>query len=195
MDRPLALRSLHEGKRLLDNGHPSAAIVLSASAVELFSKATILQPLVYGLVHNDKMADIIVNYTLGQIGFERYKDLLSKLFREVAGLDLATVRRTGSTRPLINECKASAQQRNMILHWGYTFSAQDAVMACEISQAVYLLLVQPMLKALNLHVFADCIISRTPYRTVKDARGYRVTAEPITFKANETSSPARGPLP
>src|SRR5690349_8487068 len=77
-----ALSALHEGKRLLENGHPSPAIVFSASAVELFLKTTILQPLVYGLVHNDKMADIIVTDTLGQTGFERYNCLLANLFRD-----------------------------------------------------------------------------------------------------------------
>ena len=181
-----ALRSMHEGKRLLDNGHPSAAIVFSASAVELFLKATILQPLVYGLVHNDKMADIIVNYTLGQTGFERYKDLLSNLFREVAGLDFAKVRRGGSNRPLIDECKALAKQRNVILHRGDTLSAQDAATACEISQAVYLLFVEPMLKALNLYIFDDGNISRTEFRTIMDASGYRVIAGPITFIQGES---------
>jgi HEPN domain-containing protein len=83
-----ALRALHEGKRLLENGHPSAAIVFLASAVELFLKATILQPLVYGLVHNEKMAEIIVTYTLGQTGFERYNNLLANLLREVARLSV-----------------------------------------------------------------------------------------------------------
>src|SRR5438093_3254459 len=71
-----ALRTFHEATRLRTDGHPSAAIVFAASAIELFLKATILQPLVYGLVHNDNMAEIIVNYTLGQTGFERYDKLL-----------------------------------------------------------------------------------------------------------------------
>src|SRR2546426_769098 len=61
-----ALRMLHEAARLRTNGHTSAAIVFGASSVELFLKRTILQPLVYGLVHNDNMAAIIVDHTLGQ---------------------------------------------------------------------------------------------------------------------------------
>ena len=37
-----ALRTLHEATRLRTDGHPSAAIVFAASAIELFLKATIL---------------------------------------------------------------------------------------------------------------------------------------------------------
>jgi len=127
------------------------------------------------------MADIIVTYTLGQTGFERYDNLLSNLFREVANLDLATVRRVGSNRPLIDDCKALSKQRNQILHRGETFAAKDASTGCELSHAVYLLLVEPMLKALNLYIFDDGTISRTEFRTVIDANGFRVTAGPITF--------------
>ena len=48
------------------------------TTVELLLKATLLQPIVYGLVHNDGLAEIIVKYALGETGFDRYRNLLSR---------------------------------------------------------------------------------------------------------------------
>lgn len=131
------------------------------------------------------MADIIVNYTLGQTGFERYNALLANLFREVADLDFNAIRRDLSSRSLIEECKDLSKQRNQILHRGWIFPAKDAAAASEISHGVYELLVEPMIKALGLYIFDDGIISRTQYRTVMSADGHRVSAVSITFRAGE----------
>jgi hypothetical protein len=176
-----ALRVLHEATRLLANNHPDGAIVFAASANELFLKTAILQPLVYGLVHNDSMATILVDYTLAHTGFERYDKLLVHVFREVAAIDISIVQRIGGTKPLPEECKELGKRRNCILHRGDTFTYEEAVAACEIVEAVYLQLVEPMLKALDLYIFRDGTICRTPYRTTKDHNGYRVIAHSVTF--------------
>src|SRR5205807_5956391 len=90
--------------------------------------------------------------------------------------------RNGSNRPLIEDCKELSKQRNHILHRGLVFPTKDAVGANEISQAVYSLLVEPILNALDLYIFHDGTVSRTQYRTVKDAKGNRVSAVTITFR-------------
>lgn len=128
------------------------------------------------------MADIIVTCALGQTGFDRHNALLANLFQEVAGLDINTIRRNGSNRPLIEDCKELSKQRNHILHRGWAFATKDAAAANEISQTVYILLVEPILNALDLYIFHDGTISRTQYRTVKDASGHRVSAMAITFR-------------
>ena len=54
LDNPAVMRPavdiLQEVKRLQENGHSSATVVFCATAIELFLKATLLQPIVYGLV-------------------------------------------------------------------------------------------------------------------------------------------------
>jgi hypothetical protein len=174
-----ALQALTEAKLLSDDGHPSAAVVFYASAVELFLKATILQPLVFGLVHNDRMAVILVNYAVGQAGFERYIKLLANLFQEIADLDLKTIRRDGSAKPLMEECTSLSAQRNDILHKGITLSQAEALTARGTSGAVYTLLVRPMLTALGLYILKEGMISTSPYRTVKRSDGIRVLTHDI----------------
>jgi len=87
-----AVMALQEGKALYELRHHAAAVVFFASAVELLLKATLLKPVVYGLVHHDGLADIVVRHTLGQTGFGRYDKLLANLFLEFAKVDLSTVR-------------------------------------------------------------------------------------------------------
>jgi hypothetical protein len=53
---------------------------------------------VYGLVHQEQLADVVVEFTLGQTGFDRYNKLLAGLFEKLAGIDIANVRRQ-SYRP------------------------------------------------------------------------------------------------
>lgn len=195
-----ALRTLHEATRLLKNDHPSAAMVFAAAAVELLLKYTILQPLIYGLIHNENMANVIVNYTLGQTGFSRYDQLLKDLFQEVAGVDITTVRRrTGAHKTLIEECKELSKQRNKIMHSGDTATREDATNACDVAQAVYWLFVAQMLTALGLYIFDDGVISRSEYvrpvRTVKNKNGVRVTAEAIDFNDRPTIAGDKIPVP
>src|SRR5436189_3774333 len=147
-----AVDALQEGKALHGEGHHAAAVVFFASAVELLLKATLLQPVVYGLVHHDGLADIIVSQALGQTGFDRYQNLMANLFSELAGIDIKTISRKGSEKPLLAECTELQKIRNEIIHKGNRCSAEQADMGLEVSVAAYQSIVFPMLRALGLTV-------------------------------------------
>lgn len=147
-----AVDALQEAKRLSANGHSSATVVFCVTTVELLLKATLLQPIVYGLVHNDGLAEIIVKYALGQTGFDRYRNLLSRLFKELADLDIANVRREGATATLIDECKRVQDLRNDIIHKGHSCDAAAAQGAYDVAVAVFDQIVVHVLWALGLAV-------------------------------------------
>jgi hypothetical protein len=109
-----AVESFQEIKRLKANGHSSAVVVFCATAIELFLKATVLQPIVHGLVHSPGLADVIVKYAVGQTGFDRYRDLLSRMYQELAKLDLAKISREGAATALIDESGLVQKLRNDI---------------------------------------------------------------------------------
>lgn len=157
-----AVEALHEARRLQGHAHFAATVVFCATAIELFLKATLLKPVVHGLVHNIGLADIIVQHAVGQAGFDRYLGLLSQLFRELADLDLATVRRDGANDALITESKAVQEQRNRIIHQGSPSDAEYAAQALAVAIAVYELIVCPMLGALELTVIEKGEIRKSP---------------------------------
>ena len=68
-----ALLSYREAKALHETSHYAAALVFFVTSIEQFLKATLLKPVVFGLIHNDGLADVVVQYALGQSGFDRYK--------------------------------------------------------------------------------------------------------------------------
>jgi hypothetical protein len=84
-----ASKSYEEAKRLLANGHPSASLVFAVSSIEQILKVTLLKPVVHGLVHQEQLADVVVEFRLGQTGFDRYNKLLAGLFEKLAGIDIA----------------------------------------------------------------------------------------------------------
>ncbi|MFM0006217.1 hypothetical protein PQR57_35170 [Paraburkholderia dipogonis] len=121
-----AVDALQEAKRLNANGHHSAAVVFCATTIELLLKAMLLLPIVYGLVHNDGLADIIVKHAVGQTGFDRYRNLLSRLFQELANLDIANASRDGVSVALIDESRRVQDLRNDIIHKGHACDAAAA---------------------------------------------------------------------
>jgi hypothetical protein len=147
-----AVDSLQEGRRLQANGHSAAALVFFVTAIELLLKATLLKPVVHGLVHSEGLAEVIVQHTLGQNGFTRYTKLLAKLFQELIGIDITTVVRDGARETLVAECTAQQEVRNRIIHQGAVVTAEQAENARAVSVAVYDLVVVPMVGRLGLKV-------------------------------------------
>ncbi|TAM18740.1 MAG: hypothetical protein EPN65_05810 [Pandoraea sp.] len=147
-----AVDALQEAKSLKANGHHSAAVVFCTTTIELLLKATLLQPIVYGLVHNDGLADIIVKHAVGQTGFDRYRNLLSRLFRELADLDISNVSRDGVSVALIDESRRVQDLRNDIIHKGHACDAAAAENAFDVAVAVFDKIVVDVLWSIGLAV-------------------------------------------
>jgi hypothetical protein len=147
-----AVESLQEGKRLQTNGHGGAAVVYFVTAIELLLKATLLKPVVHGLVHSEGLGEVIVQQAISQSGFDRYTKLLAKLFDELVRLDINAVTRVGVTEPLLAECTELQSLRNRIIHQGADASPDQAERARVVSVGVYDLIVLPMIARLGLKV-------------------------------------------
>ena len=150
-----AVDAIQEAKALLSVNRYSPALVFSASAFELLLKATLLSPVVYGLVHHDALAEIIVQRVVGrQTDITRYEGLLSRLFDSLAKIDLSAISREGATTTLMKEAKEFQNLRNQILHQGAQCSQQEAERAFSVAVAIYDMVVVPMIGALQLKVVA-----------------------------------------
>jgi hypothetical protein len=155
-----AVDAVQEAKKLLELERPAAAVVFSASAIELLLKATILKPVVHGLVHNATLAEIIVDSALGQTGFGRYDKLLASLFLEFAKIDLHSIRRSNSDQTLLSKCKTIQEWRNKVMHQGEKCTLGQASIAFEVAVDTYNLIVKPVLGALGLTVGDNGVIER-----------------------------------
>jgi hypothetical protein len=147
-----AVDAIQEGRRLQANGHSSAAVIFFVTAIELLLKATLLKPVVHGLVHSEGLAEVIVEQALRQPGFDRYTKLLAKLFTELVGLELTGICRPDALEPLLSECTAQQSLRNKIIHQGANANEEQAELARIVAVAVYELVVRQMLGKLRLQV-------------------------------------------
>lgn len=140
-----------EADGLSESGHFSAAVVFYTTAVEILLKATILKPVILGLIHNENLADVIVKHALAGTGFDRYSRLLSQLFDELASMQLNSIARENG-KPLLQECAELQELRNGVIHRGEIRTVDEAVFGKAVANAVFHLLVGPMLSAIGLSV-------------------------------------------
>lgn len=144
--------------RELEENHPSASYVFATSAIELFIKSSLLKPVVYGLVHNESLAEIIVKTSLGSSGFQRYRKLLAGLFSEIVDTDLNTIKRIGSNRLLLQEASEVQTKRNDIIHKGIMVDNNEAKFAISIAYGVLHCIITPMLLSIDLVMNKEGII-------------------------------------
>lgn len=159
-----AVEAIQEAKALLAANRYSPALVFSASAFELLLKATLLQPVVFGLVHHNALAEIIMKRVVGrQTDIDRYEGLLSRLFDSLAGIDLSAITRKGAAMALMKEAKGFQSLRDRILHQGAHCSPQESETAFLVAEAIYEMIVVPMFCALQLTVGEQGVIGLSPY--------------------------------
>jgi len=156
-----AVDAIQEGKKLNANGHSAAAVVFFVIAIEQLLKATLLKPVVHGLVHSEGLAEIIVEQVLGQSGFDRYRKLLGKLFSQLVGIEITTVSRPDVTEALLKECTAQQSLRNKIIHQGESATVDQAEVARSVAVAVFDQVVRPMLAHLGLEAVEHGKIKRS----------------------------------
>ena len=145
-----AVGMLREAESLLSTGHFDAALVFAASASELFLKATLLRPVIHGLVHSDVLAEAVVENTLAQTGLDRYQKLLSQLFEHLTGQELNAVLGDDSNKPLVKEIAEIQRLRNGVVHRGETMTQVDAERAVNICKMTIVYILNPVLDALGL---------------------------------------------
>jgi hypothetical protein len=141
-----------EARSLLDTHHYSASLVFAASAAEQFLKVALLRPVVYGLVHIEPLAEMVVESALSQTGYLRYTKLLSGLFGALTSVDLASLKRAGSAQALLTEASDLQNRRNAVVHRAEQVLEPEAVRALSVSAAVYLHVLTALLAAIGLQV-------------------------------------------
>lgn len=147
-----AVEAIQEGNWQLEKKRYSPSLVFYVTAIEILLKATLLRPVLYGLIHNENLAEIMVNHILGQTGVERYENLIAKLFDNLTGIDFKGLSREGTNSNLFVECKKLQKIRNKIIHQGEFCSESEASEGHLISIAVFEKIVRPMLYSIGLTV-------------------------------------------
>ena len=157
-----AVDALLEAQRLYKNGHYAATVLFSASCIEILLKITILKPVFYGLVHNERLADVVVEKIFGKTGYDI--NLLGRIFSEFVNTDIKTIVRDGAKKSLMEECNDLRTQRNKITHSGASCSCEEAALGITLATVIYEEIVRVVLYNLGLHNIEKGMIVPIPSR-------------------------------
>ena len=130
---------------------PRGALVMYTTAIELFLKAVLLKPVLFGMINNENVAELIVNSSVSQTGFKRYKKLLNSLCLCVANIELSDIKGT-SEKPILDEAGEIQEIRNRVVHQGHKASVDDMEKAKNIASLILKDVVFPVLRKMNLEV-------------------------------------------
>lgn len=128
---------------------PPCALVMYTTAIELFLKSVLLKPVIYGMVHNESIAGLIVDTTIGQSGFTRYNKLLASLCLHAANIDLTEIKGMNN-KPILREAEEVQAIRNKVVHQGYKANEYEMGMAKNIAYLMLTEVVEPVLNNLDL---------------------------------------------
>ena len=138
----------HHANELLQIS-PQCALVMYTTAIELFLKSVLLKPVLYGMIHNENVANMIVDSTTGQSGFSRYNKLLNTLCHHAADVELNEIKGMDG-KPILVEVEEVQKIRNRVVHQGYVASVEEMGKAKNIASLILTKVVEPVLNNMNL---------------------------------------------
>lgn len=156
----VARHSLTEAVVLIGE-HASAALVFAATAAELALRATLLAPVVYGLVHADTAAALITKLAIGHKD-ERFVKVLLDLLAAHGGADPRTHRRPGSRASIWEELASVKMARNDVVHEGAVASREVAELAIGVATGFLDELFPVVVAKLGLQLRGDLVTVIAP---------------------------------
>jgi len=149
-----ALQALKEARNLVKL-NVTAGFIFGAISMEVGLKATLLKPIVYGLVHIDSIAGIITDLTISHTGMDRYRNLLSQILKDHGAVDLDNYKREGTNKSFWEEIKEVQKVRNLVVHRGQLASVEQAELSINVASEILEKIFPKILNKIGLHLHDD----------------------------------------
>ncbi|OWJ92526.1 hypothetical protein B6S59_19665 [Pseudomonas sp. A46] len=146
-----AISMFHEARKLVEIS-PTSALVLFTSSIEVGLKATLLKPVVYGLVHNESVADLISDLAVKHNGFDRFKPLLSLVLKEYGNINFNSSKIEGHSKTIWEEISLLQNARNTAVHRAELTEATMAKLGQEVAFMIFDEFLRSMLNSLSLEL-------------------------------------------
>ena len=131
-----AIGTFREAERLQELS-PTAALVLYTTSIELGLKVALLKPVVYGLVHNESVADLVSDLAVKQNGIDRFKPILASILAEYGEIDFNAFTIEGHKKTIWEEITHLQGARNSVVHRGEAASAEDAALSRQVATMIF----------------------------------------------------------
>ena len=149
-----ALKSLEKAQQLIIR-YPTASFIFSAISIEVGIKATLLKPVVYGLVNSESLASIITDMVISRTSIDRFQKLLFKILSEYGGINLNSLKRTNSPKLLWTEMKDVQKRRNKVMHRTENIDINESKKALNIAKYILKNIFPKLVTHLELNIYKD----------------------------------------
>ena len=146
----ISYASRDEAKKVIDIS-PSSAILFTYTAIETAIKHAILKPMIYGMTHNESIANLIVKKFVNLSNVDSYTSLTFNLVNELIHLKLSDIK-NDKEKFIIDEIKSLSKKRNNIIHSGKFYKKEDALNALKILEDLYDKVILRMLNHINFTI-------------------------------------------
>lgn len=130
------------------------SLVMYATSIELYLKSVLLKPVLFGMVHDENIAELIVNATINQSGFQRYNKLLSALCLHAAEIELSSIKGMNNDS-IIKEAEKIQSTRNRVIHRGENVTLTELGNAKATAYLMLTDVVEPVLNNLDLAIVSS----------------------------------------
>lgn len=144
--------ALYQEATKLVSVSPSAALVLFVTSIEVGLKVALLKPVVYGLVHNESVADLVSNLAVKHNGLDRFTSLLARLLREYGQIDFEAFTIEGHSKTLWQEFTILQSARNSVLHRAVSVSPELAQLAQDVAVMILVNYLSAVLQGLGMEL-------------------------------------------
>jgi hypothetical protein len=119
-----AKAAIEQAEKLLPVS-PEACVIFSRIAIEITLRDVMLKPVAFGMLHDDETAPLIAELVTGNVQFTKL------LFKVLVGygIDLKTIKRSGSPKSIWLEMEEIKKCRDQLIHHGGATSAEMSVIA------------------------------------------------------------------
>lgn len=142
--------AIYREARAVSPTSPTAALLLFTAAIEVALKTTVLKPVIYGLVHNESIADLVSDLVVKNNGLDRFKDILSKIMGQYSGIDFDKYKINGHDKSIWEEISIVQKARNAVAHRAEPVTEQIATLSKEIAATIIIEFLQGVLGELGL---------------------------------------------
>ena len=140
-----------EAKSLADSS-PTAALVLYTTAIEVALKSAVLKPVIYGLVHNESVAELVSDLVVRNNGIDRFKSILAAILHEYSEIDFNTHKIEGHTKTIWEEITMVQSARNAVAHRAEPATSEVAELAKQVAAAIIIDILQGILADFGLQL-------------------------------------------
>lgn len=149
-----AFNALEKAQQLAAS-YPTASFIFSTISIEVGIKATLLKPVVYGLIHSESLASIITDMIIRRTSIDRFQKLLFKVLSEYGGIDLNSLKRTNSSKLLWTEMKDVQKRRNRVIHRAENIDINESKKALCIAKYILENIFPKLVTHLELNISKD----------------------------------------